>query len=773
MSAASRAAGIRRRYRVRGVVQGVGFRPFVWTLASRLGLDGSVRNTSGSVLIEVQGTAVQLDTFAARLCDEAPPLARIASLEAEEIPPRRARGFRILDSSRVAGEHQPVSPDAATCADCLAELNDPANRRHHYPFINCTSCGPRFTIIEDLPYDRRSTTMRRFVMCELCRAEYENPADRRFHAQPNACWTCGPRVWFASGSGDELPGDAVALAARAVIEGRVVAIKGLGGFQLCCDATSDDAVRRLRVAKRRPAKPFAIMTADLTAAAAMCDVSPAEERLLVSPAHPIVLLAMRERDGAHAPAPSIAPGLRELGVMLPYTPLHHLLMQAVARPLVMTSGNLSEEPIARDNAEAIGRLQTIAEAFVLHDRDIHARYDDSVMRHTAGAARVLRRARGLAPLPVAIDAGTEVLALGAHLKNTFCIVKEHEAFVGPHIGDLDNPLALQHLDETLAAYMRLFRARPRTVACDLHPDYASTRLAEERCAGGPGPVRVQHHHAHVASVMAEHGLRGRVLGVAFDGVGLGPDGTIWGGELLLCDERSYRRVGQLAAVPQPGGDACAREGWRMAAAYLAAAGAGETMPDALAGTAGAPDARRWRLVSRLARSDAAPVSTSAGRLFDAVAGVLGVAGTSSYEAEAAMRLEAAAVSAGACAAAPAAPLAMGGAPLVIDTVALVAWLASQRRRGRPAEELALVFHETLARGLTEACDRLAAALGVHRVAVSGGVFQNALLLSRVTELMSAAGLRVYANEAVPANDGGISLGQAFVAAAVTAGRRGA
>ncbi len=755
----------RRRFVVRGVVQGVGFRPFAWTLARDHGLAGFVRNTSGGVIIEAEGDPGGLDAFDTALRTRPPRLARIDSIEVAAMAPSGETGFAIETSRAVAGEYQPISPDAATCAACVAELFDPGDRRHRHPFINCTDCGPRFTIIEDVPYDRPLTTMRAFAMCSRCRDEYTDPGDRRFHAQPIACPDCGPRLWLATPEGVAVDGDPIRLAAAALRRGEIVALKGLGGFQIACAAGHAGAVARMRERKRRPAKPFAVMVGDLAAARALCNVDDVEAALLEGTVRPVVLL--RVRAGAAAVvAPGVAPGLRELGLMLPTTPLHHLLLEAAGGPLVMTSGNVSEEPIAAENADALRRLGAIADLFLLHDRAIHARYDDSVVRVVAGEARMVRRARGYcpAPLPVSGD-GQQVLAMGAHLKNTFCVLRDGRAFVGPHVGDLDTPQALRHHDEALTTYLRLFRAAPSVVACDLHPDYASTGLAERWWEGGAVPVRVQHHHAHIASVMAEHGLRGRVLGVAFDGVGYGPDGTLWGGEFLVCDERSYRRAGHLAPVRQPGGDRAAREGWRMAAAYLEAAGrASEALPDVLGG-AGAPDARRWRLVARVAAGGTAPVTTSAGRLFDAAASLLGVAQASTFEGEAAMRLEAVAASAGGVAGVD---VAIAGEPAVLDTPALVAHLVDERRRGRPVPELAAVFHESLAQAVAATCHRLATAAAVRRVALSGGVFQNALLLQRCTVLLGERDLEVFTNRAVPANDGGISLGQALVAAAVAA-----
>lgn len=751
----------RRRFRVSGVVQGVGFRPWVWTLARRHGLGGSVRNTSGAVVIEVEGESVALDDFASELSGDSPRLARIEEIVVSALPPCGDGAFRIESSEPVAGEYQPIAPDAATCGDCLAELLDPHDRRSGYAFINCTACGPRYTIIEDIPYDRPLTTMRAFVMCPPCQSEYDDPANRRFHAQPNACAVCGPRLWFSDVDGVEQNGEPIALAAALLASGGIVALKALGGFQLACGAAGEAGVQRLRNRKHRPTKPLAVMVRDLDAARDLCHVSAAEARLLESSARPIVLL--RSRDGNDVAA-SVAPGQGDLGVLLPVTPLHHLLFAAAPGPLVMTSGNGSEEPIARGNDEAIERLGSIADGFLLHDRDIAARYDDSVVRVVAGRARMIRRARGYAPLPldVTVDA-PPVLALGAHLKNTMTLLRDGRAFVGPHIGDLDHPLTLAHEAEVVATYEHLFRTTPEVVACDLHPDLASTRLAEKRWDEGVEPAQVQHHHAHVASVMAEHGLRGRVIGIAFDGVGWGTDNTIWGGEFLVCDERSFERMATITSVRQPGGDRCAREGWRMARAYLTALGAGEdAMPAWFDNAPQAPDARRWRLVGRLAAGTGAPLTTSAGRLFDAVASLLGVAHVSTYEGEAAMRLEALAMTWSQ----PVGPLPVrlsDESLMRINTVGLVAALVELRLQGHAPAEIAAIFHESLAVAIVSTCSAIAVRTGLQRVALSGGVFQNALLLERTLHLLAEGELTAYANEAVPANDGGVSLGQALVA----------
>ncbi|MGA7986775.1 MAG: carbamoyltransferase HypF [Candidatus Dormiibacterota bacterium] len=768
VAAVTDAPGSRERmgFTVRGVVQGVGFRPFVWNLATRLGLSGEVCNTSGALVIEVEGDPWALQAFAVALRRDAPRLARIDAIDERALHLEPDEGFRIVESRPVEGDYQPIAPDAATCPECVADIGDPGNRRHRYPFTNCTNCGPRFTIIEDLPYDRPLTSMRHFTMCDACRHEYEDPADRRFHAQPNACPACGPRLWCADPRGNELHGDPIELAASAIARGEIVALKGLGGFQLCCDATNTAAVTRLRQRKHRPSKPFAVMYPDVTAVRRQCIVTDPETALLEGSIRPIVLLRRRRDRESCVISDSVAPGLGEVGVMLPYTPMHHLLLRASGTILVVTSGNVSEEPIARENDEALRRLGRIADRFLLHDRDIAARYDDSVVRVVDGTAHLIRRARGYCPLPVRVESpGGPVLALGAHLKNTFCVLRGGNAFTGPHIGDLDTPLALDNHDEALRAYLRLFRTEPVTVAADAHPDYASTRIAERWWSSGKHAVRVQHHHAHIASVLAEHGLRGPVLGVAFDGVGLGPDNAIWGGEFLICDERSYLRAGHLAPVRQPGGDVCAREGWRMAIAYLTAAGElGEEPPHWFDETHGAPDQRRWRLVSRLARSEAAPITTSAGRMFDAVASLLGVAHLSTFEAEAAMRLEALAASCGDLSTVDHVDIGLDGDPMVLDTVHLVRMLFLERQRGGDPRVLAAMFHESLARGIVKTCHRISGDHGVTRIALSGGVFQNSLLLSRVARMLRERGLVVYTNHEVPANDGGISLGQALVAA---------
>jgi hydrogenase maturation protein HypF len=755
------ASSVRRERRlliVRGVVQGVGFRPFVWRLAHGHGLVGSVRNTLDGVVIEAEGDPAAMDAFATEIVDHAPSLARVASLTVDRLELAGDRGFRIEMSGEAGEAVQPPPADAVVCTTCLAELRDPFDRRHRYPFINCTGCGPRFTIIESLPYDRGRTTMRHFPMCEACRREYEDPNDRRFHAEPVACPECGPRLWLTEADGTVIWGDPIDIAAAALREGAIVAVKGLGGFQLACDATDPAAVDLLRERKRRPAKPLAVMVADLAGARAIAEVDDAAATALGGAAGPIVLLPLAEGPPLAA---GVVAGLDEVGLMLPSTPLHHLLMAEVGRPLVMTSGNVSNEPICRDNDEALRRLGGTADLFLLHDRDIASRYDDSVSR----AGSIIRAGRGLTPGSLSLpEATVPGVALGAHLKNTFALLSDGRLLLSPHLGDLDTPLALGNAAAMLDTYLRLFRVQPRGVACDLHPDYASTIRAEALAAEiGVEPVRVQHHHAHIASVMVEHGLRGPLVGVALDGTGLGPDGTVWGGEVLVADERRAQRAGRIATVRQPGGDRCAREGWRMAAAYLNAAGTGaDGMPPWWVRPPA--DATTWAAIVRLAESDISPVSSSAGRLFDAVASLLDVAHHSTYEGEAAMRLETAARRAGD---APAVAVDIRDVEgcLVVDTIGLLRAIGERRADGVARETLAATFHASLGAALADVAARVAAAHGLNRVALSGGCFQNRLLLAIINARLRSAGLQVFVNQRVPANDGGISAGQALVMAA--------
>jgi len=837
------------RIHITGIVQGVGFRPFVYGLARRYGLTGWVRNTSAGVDIEADGTADALGVFTAALRDELPPLARIDSLSAAPRPANGYVSFDIRESRAEPGAFQPISPDVAVCDDCLRELFDPTDRRHRYPFINCTNCGPRFTIIRDIPYDRPLTTMAGFPLCADCAAEYADPLDRRFHAQPVACPVCGPRLWL------ERPGDAIESAAgedalqatRALLcDGGIVAVKGLGGFHLACDAGNAAAVAELRRRKLRVGKAFAVMLPDLAAARRHCLLSPAEEELLLSRARPIVVVHRR----ADSPiAAEVAPGQRTIGIMLPYTPLHHLLLaRAPGFPeaLVMTSGNLSEEPIAHTNEAARERPAGLADAFLLHDRDIQTRCDDSVMRVVeeeeettdfadytdfseerqsssveTGTGRrshtlPLRRSRGYAPYPVRLPwSGPPLLAAGAELKNTFCLTRDDYAFLSHHIGDLENYETLLAFEDGVAHLERLFRVQPAAMAYDLHPDYLSTRYALERAAReGLPAIGVQHHHAHIAAGMAEHGLPpdATVIGVAFDGTGYGDDGAIWGGEFLVAGYGGYQRAAHLRYVPLPGGDRAVREPWRVALAWLDLIGqpwaddlpsvrearrlpAGILPADAIDRLAALHHQLAYRLNS--------PLTSSMGRLFDAAAALAGVRQTVTYEAQAAIEFEAAAdpdetaayefdylwlagamVAAGSNGAGVVSPsplssgqeignsitriAAIGYAKstdepaLQIDPTPVLAALLADGRAGLSLDRRAARFHNGVVLMTRDVCRHLRADHGLNDVVLSGGVWQNVTLLRRALALLRADGFTVYTHRLVPPNDGGLALGQAAV-----------
>jgi hydrogenase maturation protein HypF len=741
---------------VRGVVQGVGFRPFVHRLALRHRLTGWVRNEAGSVHIRVEGEGGAVRAFVRALRVEAPPLARIEALESGPAAAEGCTSFEVRPSDPSDGGSLPVSPDVALCAACEAELLDPADRRHGYPFVTCTDCGPRFTVIEAMPYDRERTSMRTFAQCPECVREYRDPSDRRHHSQTNGCPSCGPRVWLEDAHGEPLEedGDAMEAAAAALVRGEILAVRGLGGYHLAVDATYEPAVRRLRARKSREAKPLAVMVATLAGARRLAGIDAAEARLLMSPERPVVLL--RRADGAGL-APSVSPGLETVGVMLAYTPLHRLLLERVGRPLVMTSGNRSDEPIATGCGEARARLRGIADAFLQHDREIVARYDDSVARVVDGSPLLLRRARGYAPLPLPlpVPAPVPLLAVGPHLKNTFTLAEGSSAYVSQHVGDLENLETLEHFRAALGRFRTLFRVEPRIAVRDLHPGYLSTRIAEE--LGLERTLAVQHHHAHIAAVAAEHGVTTPVVGLAFDGTGYGEDGCVWGAEILVADLAGYRRAGRLRYAPLPGGDLAAREPWRAALGYLS------LEPDAAPAFAAAfrdvPEPTRALAEVQAARGLNAPVASSMGRLFDAAAAVLGVRGVSRYEGEAAMALEALA---GRSAAAPlpfTAELDVDGV-WVLDPLPLLAALGEGRARGTAVPELAAAFHESVAAAAAWLAARVARADGLSTVALGGGVFQNARLLSGVRARLRAGGLRVLVPRRLSPNDGAVSYGQA-------------
>jgi hydrogenase maturation protein HypF len=755
----------RWRIEVEGIVQGVGFRPFVYHAARRLRLAGSVRNDARGVVIEVEGDPRDLDAFVRALESDPPPLAIVERVTRSALPPAGEHAFRILESGPAEDRTVPVSPDVATCPDCLRELFDPADRRHRYPFLNCTNCGPRFTIVRDVPYDRSRTTMAAFPMCPACAREYGNPADRRFHAQPTACPACGPKASLLDGAGRAIAcDDPVKEAARRLVAGEIVAVKGLGGWHLACDAANEAAVRRLRAGKQRERKPLALMPPGLHEARRLAELGPAEEALLQSWRRPVVLA--RARAGAPV-APSVAPGHRDLGLFLPYTPLHHLLLRETDRTLVMTSGNLSDEPIAYKDEEALARLAGMAAAFLAHDREIHMRCDDSVARVVEGQEVLLRRSRGYAPQPVPLpfEALRPILAVGAMLKCAFALVRGRHAFVGHHIGDLENYEAYRAFREGIPHLERLLGIAPAVVAHDLHPDYPSTRYALERA--GIERIGVQHHHAHIAAVMAEHGLRGPVIGVACDGTGYGTDGTIWGGEILLADYAGFERAAHLEVVPMPGGEAAVRDAWRMAAAWLRQAfgPGGEAMAPRIAERVGPV---RWGGLWRLLASDVPqPRTSSLGRLFDAVSCLLGLCDTADYEGQAAvwLEMEADESEAGAYA------FGLGGeAPLVLEATPVVRAIVRDLRDNVAPARIAARFHNGVVEAVVATCRRLRERTGVATVALGGGVMQNALLLGRLLRRLRAEGLEPFAPRRVPPNDGGLCLGQAAVAAALLAKR---
>ncbi len=752
----------RLRIALYGAVQGVGFRPFVYRLATELGLKGTVLNSSAGLVIEIEGP--RADEFLERLESERPRAAVVLAREVSVLPAAGFTRFEILKSDASEEKTAAVLPDLATCPDCLREISDPADRRYGYPFTNCTQCGPRFSIIQDIPYDRPNTTMRGFEMCENCRREYTDPADRRFHAQPNACPVCGPRlaielpaepegtgrVYNIAGPGrPERPPQATGLphhnpdprvspiplldaAVTALNDGEILALRGIGGFQLIADARNERAIARLRRLKRREEKPFALMMPSVAMIREHCVVSDEEERVLRSAAAPVVLL--HPRSDARGLAPNVAHNSPYLGVMLPYSPLHHLLMRAFPHPIIATSGNLSDEPIATDNTEALDRLSGIADIFLVHDRPIARPVDDSVVRVIRGREAVVRRARGYAPLPVRVRRELKpVLAVGPHLKNTVAIAAGRQVFLSQHIGDLDTHEARSAFERAIADLRRLYRFDPEVIACDLHPDYASTHWA---LAQGLPVVRVQHHHAHVAACAAENDVRGAYLGVSWDGTGYGADGTVWGGEFFLVENGRFERIAHLRRFRLPGGEAAVKEGWRSAAAVRWELGQTKGTPPVIA-----------RMLERGINS---PYTSSAGRLFDAVSAMAGVARESRFEGQAAMLLE----------------RAIGG--LVTDEAyslpggdwaPLIQSVECDVRAGFSEAVIAARFHNALANWIVE----VAEGSGVRQVCLSGGVFQNGYLVERAVFLLEGRGFEVFTHQRVPANDGGIALGQAVIA----------
>jgi hydrogenase maturation protein HypF len=757
---------VRVRYRVTGVVQGVGFRPFVYVTATGLGLSGSVGNDSAGVLAEVEGEPADVEELGRRLATGAPPLAVVETVTATGLPVTGGTGFTIAasDAGPATGARTFAGPDVATCADCLRELADPADRRYRHPFISCTNCGPRFSVIRDLPYDRPATTMAGFPMCAACAAEYADPADRRFHAQPIACADCGPVLELAvPGTAPRFRDEAVTATRRLLAEGAIVAVKGLGGYHLACDARNAATVAELRRRKRRGDKPFAVMVADLAAARSLAEISDVEAALLGGPRRPVVLLA--RGPGASALAADVAPGSPDLGVLLPYTPVHVLLLErgdGAPDCLVMTSGNLGGEPICSRDDDAAARLAPLADAWLRHDRPIHVPVDDSVTRVVDGREAPVRRSRGHAPLPVALPVPVPpTLAVGAELKNTCAVGQGRYAWLSQHIGDTDDLATLEALTASARHLEHLTGVTPESLVADAHPGYRSTAWARRSAAGRP--VRtVQHHHAHVASVMAEHGLDGRdpVIGFAFDGTGYGTDGAIWGGEVLVADYKGFRRAAQLGYVPLPGGDATVQRPYRMALAHLFAAGL-PWAPD-LAPVRACPPEERGVLAHQLSSGFGTVPTSSMGRLFDAVAALAGVRGVVDYEAQAAIELEG--LARGVPADGTYAFGLTGNSPLVADAGPVIRSVVGDRRAGVPAEVVAARFHAGVADLVAELAGRIRGETGLHTVVLGGGVFGNALLLSGARRRLEGRGFTVLTPEQLPANDGGLALGQLMVGA---------
>lgn len=742
----------------KGIVQGVGFRPFIFRTAVGCGLAGFVQNSRDGVVVEVEGAADDIEKFIGTVRADAPPLADIADFSCSDIPLTHAASFQIVESARHGGIDVHSAPDSATCRDCLAELFNPSDRRFRYPFINCTGCGPRLTIVRDIPYDRANTSMACFTLCARCREEYENPADRRFHAEPNACPVCGPKLVLYDAEGKPLAAaDMLAEAVKQLRQGAVLAVKGLGGFHLCVDAASDAAVQRLRSRKCREKKPLAVMVKDIKKASAVAEIDAADQALLLSPQRPIVLVKKKKK-GLLSEA--VAPGMAHLGIMLPYTPLHHLLLADDFHALVMTSANRTDEPICTGNREAVARLNGIADFFLMHNRDILVRCDDSVAMTLSGSPCLLRRARGFVPRPLNLaESLPEVLALGPHLKATVCILKGDRAFLSPHIGDMATPQARDFFHESITLMKKITECSPGIIACDLHPGYYSTRIAES--FGDKPVIKAQHHHAHIVSCMAENRISGEVIGLAMDGTGYGTDGSIWGGEFLIADTAEFRRIGHIKYFMLPGGEQAIHEPWRCATSLLREA-CGEAWQE-MAGRLGlAPEKSFYPLIEKSMRQGInTPYTSSLGRLFDAVAALLGLRGRVSFEGQAAMELEAAA--------AQKTHLLMPynileeNGMLLLDFIPALRALVEKRLALYPREELAAGFHGTLCHAFTEMAGKIREQTGLGRIVLSGGCFQNRKLLEGCVAAMGQAGFEVFTHHLVPTNDGGIALGQAVIA----------
>ncbi len=752
------------RINVRGVVQGVGFRPFIYQLAVKHGLNGRISNTSEDVKIEVEGKTASIERFLADIPELAPPRSVIEEISVSHHPPVNYTSFEIRESIAEEGKYQLISPDIATCPDCLDEIFDPSNRRYRYPFTNCTNCGPRFTIIEDIPYDRPLTTMNHFKMCPDCRKEYEDPLNRRFHAQPNACPVCGPSLELLDTDGTPVQADdVISTAAQLLKDGRIIAVKGLGGFLLACDATSEATVNLLRDRKHRPFKPFAVMMSTMDEVKTHCDVTPEEGKLITSPNSPIVLVKWK-RDSNITRA--VAPNIRYLGVMIPYTPLHHLLLKETGLPMVMTSGNISEEPIARDNDEALRRLSGIADYFLVHNRDIYARYDDSVLMVEDETQQFLRRARGYAPYPLKLGYhNPQILGCGAELKNTFCLTRDNYAFVSQHIGDMENLETMEHYENTITLYKKLFRIEPEAIAYDMHPDYLATKYALELAGNRPDlkTIKIQHHHAHIASCMADNGVDTPVIGVAFDGTGYGTDGKIWGGEFLVADYKEFKRAAHFEYLPLPGGEAAIKKPYRITAGYLLSLFGEDALKQDLPFMKRITEEEVGIITQQVKKSIISPLTSSCGRLFDAVSALLGIRYEAGYEAQAAIEMEMLAYDEADDTTVYTYSLDKKEDRRIIRVGDMFSAMIEDLHKGASQAKIAARFHNTVAVIIKDLCKVISGDTGIKDVALSGGVFQNRLLLRKSIGMLKQSGFRVLTHRQVPTNDGGISLGQVVIA----------
>ncbi len=755
----------RIRVNVTGIVQGVGFRPFVYNLASDLGLGGFVLNDPKGVTVEIEGDDAAISAFLKRFEIEPPPLAKIESVKTDTLTPTGVKNgkFVIVESEDTGERSVLISPDIATCKDCLGEMSDPKDRRYKYPFINCTNCGPRYTIIKDIPYDRSRTTMAVFTMCPNCRKEYEDPKNRRFHAEPTCCPVCGPAVELLDRNGDKIEcEDPIDRAVQLLSGGNILAVKGLGGFHLACDAQNEGAVKELRRRKERDKKPFALMARDMAAVRRIAEVTDTAEEILVGTERPILL--MKKREDAGLPE-EIAPNSDSFGLMLPYTPLHHLLFKGPLEILVMTSGNQKDEPIAYGNIDAKDRLGTLSDFFLVHDRDIHIRTDDSVSRFIAGKNRFIRRSRGYAPFPVKIPvdtSGAEILSVGAELNNTVALTRKERVFLSHHIGDLQNVPAYEAFVEATDHLEKILEVRPKYIAHDLHPDYLSTRFVKE---SGLIPVPVQHHHAHIASVLAETGYTGRVIGVSYDGLGLGTDGTLWGGEFLISDLDGFERVGHIAPVPQPGGDTAAKRPDRMAYVYLLRAFGDEAISLSRELLPSLNEGEISLITNMMEKGVNSPITTGVGRLFDAVSALLKICTVNTYHSQAPMELEATAERApdkdGHY---PAEIVTLENGVNIVETAVIIKGIVYDMRRGTAAPVISARFHNSAAEFTLEMTRRIRDKTSISTVALSGGVFINRFLTDRLVRILREDGFNVMMNSRVPAGDGGIALGHAAVAA---------